>query len=118
MPPKSRATEGFRCGNTDATAGTWSAGKAGFRILAYYSDDNNTLYPFCIYTHVDYPKQPAAKDLRAWLNETLKSIAAGPPPMIEQMQIANCLICGSFLTDDELAAFGNRCAKHRTSVQE
>lgn len=55
----------------------------GFRILSYYRDTDNTLYPFCIYTHAQYDNQPPHKDLKKWLRglgEMLPGIEASNQP--------------------------------------
>jgi hypothetical protein len=87
----------------------------GFRVMMLWNEAENTLCPFCIYTHVAYPKQPPTKDLRQWLKE---AIAVPSPPKVMtvgSVVVKVCFICGSFLSDDEKDAFGDRCAVHRTS---
>jgi mRNA-degrading endonuclease RelE of RelBE toxin-antitoxin system len=44
----------------------------GYRILAYYRD--NTLYPFCLYTHVQYDGQPPNKKLKEWLGNLVATL--------------------------------------------
>ncbi len=89
----------------------------GFRVLMLWDEKENTLYPFCGYTHAEYPKQPPTKDLRKWLSETVARPAAEKTMAVGSVFVAEtvCYICGSNLSGDERHAFGDRCAVHRTS---
>lgn len=82
----------------------------GFRVMAHYSEQENTLYPFCIYTHVDYPSQPPKKDLRAWLKGMLSATAGVRSVEAKTTTSVTCIICGSPLSEYESDAFGDRCA--------
>jgi mRNA-degrading endonuclease RelE of RelBE toxin-antitoxin system len=101
----------YRCESTDMKRGQ----SGGFRIMMLWKEEENTLYPFCIYTHADYPTQPPYKDLRKWLKKTLGFSVTGKPsagPIPAQI----CKFCGISLSDDEKGAFGDRCAVHRASA--
>jgi hypothetical protein len=103
----------YRCDSSDMDRGQ----SGGFRILALFDEHENTLYPFCIYTHVDYPNQPPKKDLRKWLKEMLRSTAAVPEPQEEEESVTvMCIVCGVILSEDESSEFRNRCAQHRLPI--
>lgn len=69
-------------------------GKSGsFRVLCYYREQNDTVYPFFIYTKMEYEKnpgeQPPAKEIKLWISDLQKRLASGhmvqedidePPP--------------------------------------
>jgi mRNA-degrading endonuclease RelE of RelBE toxin-antitoxin system len=99
----------YRCDSVDMERGQ----SGGFRIMALWKEEENTLYPFCIYTHIQYPKQPPVKDLRKWLKEVL-GVGPSEPPA-NTVLVEACIICGTTLSGEEQDAFGDRCARHRVS---
>jgi hypothetical protein len=36
--------------------------------------ETNTLYPFCLYTHSQYSKQPPDKEIERWLEALIKKL--------------------------------------------
>jgi len=56
-------------------------GKSGaFRVLCYYLETTNTVYPFFIYTKKEYEKavgeQPTAKEIKRWIADLKERLAA------------------------------------------
>jgi hypothetical protein len=54
-------------------------GKSGsYRVLAYYREQDNTIYPFFVYQKKEYEKfpgqQPTASDIRKWLKSLISSM--------------------------------------------
>lgn len=82
-------------------------------MITVWNESQRTLYPFCIYTHVDYPVQPPTKDVRKWLKEVL-GIFKTPEQAVAIMAV-RCRICEVELSSDESDAFGDLCAKHRSA---
>jgi mRNA-degrading endonuclease RelE of RelBE toxin-antitoxin system len=66
----------YRFKNSDNNRGQSS----GYRILAYYLEPSNTLVPFSIYTHDDYPAQPPTAVIERWLQTVLAKVARGELP--------------------------------------
>jgi hypothetical protein len=52
----------------------------GFRVLAYYREENKTVYPFFIYSKKEYEKypgqQPPRKDIVKWLTNLTAAFPA------------------------------------------
>lgn len=50
----------------------------GFRVLAYYGQEEQTLYPFFVYTKAEYEKapkqQPGDKDIRNCIKQLIISL--------------------------------------------
>jgi mRNA-degrading endonuclease RelE of RelBE toxin-antitoxin system len=55
----------YRCGSSDMKRGS----RGGFRIMARYYAESDTLVPFTIYTHDQYENQPPEGDIKAWLKQ-------------------------------------------------
>ncbi len=70
--PRGPSVWKYRIASRDRRTGSSN----GYRVVAYHHAANNTLYPFCIYTHDDYEKQPPQKDLARWANEVIETLAA------------------------------------------
>ena len=82
--PQSHAVPGYqnvvwkyRCESSDM-----ERGKSGsFRLLAYYKEADNTVYPFFVYSKKEYEKyrgeQPRGKEINEWI-EGLKQDLATP----------------------------------------
>jgi mRNA-degrading endonuclease RelE of RelBE toxin-antitoxin system len=99
----------YRCDSSDMKRGQ----SGGFRLMTVWSEPESTLYPFCVYTHVDYPVQPPTKDVRKWLKEILR--IPETPERAMAVVAVECRVCGVGLSLDETDAFGDLCAKHRTA---
>lgn len=99
----------YRCDSSDMERGQ----SGGFRLMTVWSESESTLYPFCIYTHIDYPVQPPTKDVRKWIKELL-GISKTPEHVVAIIAV-KCRICEIELSSDESDAFGDLCAKHRTA---
>jgi mRNA-degrading endonuclease RelE of RelBE toxin-antitoxin system len=63
----------YRCASSDMSKGR----SGGFRMLCYYSEELNTLYPFYAYTHTEFENQPPPKDIRNCLKELLHTRERG-----------------------------------------
>ncbi len=48
--------------------------RGGFRILAYYSEAEQVLYPFLVDTHEQYPDQPPREKIKSALEELLDEL--------------------------------------------
>jgi mRNA-degrading endonuclease RelE of RelBE toxin-antitoxin system len=101
----------YRCDSSDMARGQ----SGGFRVLMLWNEKENTLYPFCIYTHADYPSQPPVKDVRKWIKEALE-IKPKTTSVALVVVIVECKICGVKLTEEESDVFGDLCAKHRHRI--
>jgi mRNA-degrading endonuclease RelE of RelBE toxin-antitoxin system len=75
IPGYERKVWKYRFKNSDNNRGQSS----GYRVLAYFLESANTLYPISIYTHEQYPAQPPADAVDRWIREVLVQVASRPP---------------------------------------
>jgi mRNA-degrading endonuclease RelE of RelBE toxin-antitoxin system len=66
----------YRCANSDTNKGR----SGGYRILAFYHESSNTICPFSIYTHDQYPGQPPKERMDRWLKELVTGTLKLPFP--------------------------------------
>jgi hypothetical protein len=66
----------YRCANSDARKGR----SGGYRILAFYHEASNTLFPFCLYGHDQYPGQPPEERMNRWLKDLVAGVLKLPFP--------------------------------------
>jgi len=59
----------------------------GFRIIAYKPKDRDVLFPFMIYTHVDYQEQPPRDQIRSALEELLGVLREKQPGLFDDQEI-------------------------------
>lgn len=110
VPGFKNAVWKYRCDSSDM-----NRGKSGsFRVMAYYREADNTLYPFCVYSKQQY-EQPPAKDVAKWIKNVKVAFSIGSV-LVTEVEVEFCIVCGTSLSSDEKGAFGDRCAVHRTAV--
>lgn len=70
----------YRCGNSDTGKGR----SGGYRIIAFYHKGSNTIHPFYLYTHDQYPSQPPNDRLDKWLRELTTELKLPFPPWVPE----------------------------------
>jgi len=58
--------------------------RGGFRVIAYYSPEEKTLYPLMVYTHQIYEGQPPDQEIKSALQSLLGELAERQRRLFDQ----------------------------------